>query len=233
MTTTGRSKLTSIEDVFAGLTPGSTVAIGGVLDRRRPIELCRGLVATGIGGLHILSFLAGAETELLAAAGLVAELTTGYVDPGSGGADVEAGIASGTIALHEVSEHLYLGALNAAASGLPCWLTLGGAGSDVAADADLAEIRCPFTGRALLAVPAADIDLAIVHTAVAAEDGTVFAPDERAFLDDADIPLVRAARRVVVSADVVVPAGPDLARRGVIAGFEIDAVVHTPAGGDR
>jgi glutaconate CoA-transferase subunit A len=228
------SKLITLTAAAALVTDGLTVAIGGILDRRRPLALCRALAERRVDGLHVMSFLAGEETEILATTGAVAALTTGYVDPRAHPKAIEAGIATGTIDLREMSEHLFVAGLQAAASGLPCWPTLGGLGSDVVASLDLADIICPYTGQKMLAVPAAHVDVALIHAAAATATGDVIGPRAREFLDDADLVLARAAHRVIVTADRIVDAtdvsGGHLA---VLASFEVDAVVHTPEGGSK
>jgi glutaconate CoA-transferase subunit A len=219
----------TIEAAVAGIAPGSSVGLGGVLDRRRPTQLCRALAAVAAGGgLHVLSFFAGAETELLAAAGAVASLTTGYVDPRAHTPALSAAIDAGTVELREVSEHLFVSGLWAAGAGLPFWPTLGAFGSDVAAAAGIAIVECPYTGRSVHAVRATPLDVAVLHVEAATLDGFVLPPTEREFLDDADIALARAARRVVVSVDRIAERLELTGRPAWLGSFEVDAVVVAP-----
>jgi glutaconate CoA-transferase subunit A len=219
-------KLFELDDAAAMVRSGMSVGIGGILGRRRPIALCRAVARTGARRLHVYSFLSGQETEVLAGAGAVQALTTGYVDPTAGAAAVEEGLARGAIALHECSEHLFVGGLMAAGSGLPFWPTLGAVGSDVSAGLGLRTVTCPYTGRPVIAVPATPLDVALLHAEAATRAGDVLAPGRREFLDDADLALARAAARVIVTVDRLATsdevAGGHLA---VLAPFEVHAVV--------
>lgn len=226
------AKLVDADAAVGHITSGTTIAVGGILDRRRPMTLCRAIADGKARGLHVMSFLAGPETELLARAGSIGRLTTGYIDPRCRPEFAEQAIASGEIALHEVSEHIFVAQLQAAASGLPCWPTMGATGSDVAAALDLRDIVCPYTGRPMLAVRAATIDVAILHAAAATTSGLIFRCGEHEFLDDADLAIARAAQHVIVSADTIVDEGQRrIAGEPVLAPFEVDAIVHTPEGG--
>lgn len=221
------------DEAAATVRDGVTIGLGGILQRRRPTELCRALAASGIRGLHVMSFLAGPETEILAAAGAIETLTTGYVDPTLPPTATEAGIAAGSIALREASEHVFVGGLLAASAGLPFWPTLGAVGSDVAANLGLREIRCPYTDRPVLAVPATPLAVAVLHAETATSSGAVFGPSGREFLDDADLVLARAARQVIVEVEHVVDdAEAAGCTRAVLAPFEVTAIVHlgTPTG---
>ena len=216
----------TMAEAIAPVRDGMRVGLGGILGRRRPLGSCRSLVEAGIRGLHVYSFLAGAETELLVAGGAVASVTSGYLDPDARAEATESARAAGRIDWHEVSEHMFVGGLLATGAGLPFWPTLGGVGSDVAERLALRTVRCPYTDRPVLAVPATPLDVALLHAPAATEQGALLAPPERKFLDDADVTLARAARWVVVTVDRI--AGTDEATGGggaVLAPFEVDAIV--------
>jgi glutaconate CoA-transferase, subunit A len=227
----GRDKRCDAAAALAAVADGATVGMGGILDRRRPHHLATQLAASGRRDLHVVSFLAGLETEVLAAAGAISRLTTAYVDPRADAAATERALASGVIRLDEVSELVFVGGLRAAANGLPFWPTKGATGSDIAGRLGLRDVVCPYTGVSVLAVPALPLDIALLHVEAATADGRILAPSEREFLDDADVVLARAARRVVIETERI--AGPDegVGDRPVsLAPFEIDAVVEVAPG---
>ena len=212
--------------VFGALRPKMKVGLGGVLDRRRPIALCRSLVASGIDGVDVSSFLAGPETEVLAEAGAISSLTTGYIDPRAAARSTMIGVATGRIERREMSEHLFVAGLLAAGSGLPFWPTKGAAGSDVLATLGFRDVECPYTGTHVTAVPATPLDLALLHADAVTSDGAVLFPNEPEFIDDADATLARAARRVVVSTPRIVDGSTVPSRSIALAPFEVDVIVH-------
>src|SRR4051812_40374755 len=76
----------------------------------------------------------------------------------------------------EVEEHSHAGMANryvAGASGMPCALMRGYRGTDLAARTRVEPLTCPFTGEALVAVPALNPDVAIVHAQEADRAGNV------------------------------------------------------------
>jgi glutaconate CoA-transferase, subunit A len=227
---TGRDRRRSLGDALDDVGDGARVGIGGLLARRRPLAACRELVTLGRRGLHVWSFLAGTDVEILAAGRSVASVTSGYLDPQADARATMAARDDGSLAWREVSEHVFVGGLLAAANGLPFWPTLGAVGSALVDELGLREITCPYTGRSVLAVPATPLDVALLHADAATPSGAVLAPVEREFLDDADVVMARAARKVVVTvariADDDEAAGGG---RSVLAPFEIDAVVPVTA----
>src|SRR5439155_8743317 len=76
----------------------------------------------------------------------------------------------------EIEEHSHAGMANryaAGASGLPCALMRGYVGTDLAARTRVERVTCPFTGEQLVAVPALNPDVAIVHAQEADRAGIV------------------------------------------------------------
>jgi glutaconate CoA-transferase subunit A len=221
------TKLTTLDAALAVVTDGASVGMGGVLGRRRPLAAAAALAAAGRRRLHVYSFLAGAETELLVDAGCLATLTSGYLDPAA--PRLPDLLAARGVRWNLVSEHVFVGGLRAAAAGLPFWPTLGAAGSDLVGELGLREVICPYTGRPVLAVPATPLDVAVVRADAATAGRAVLAPAEREFLDDADVGLARAARHVVVTVDRLASDGEAAGgRHTVLAPFEVDALVVAP-----
>lgn len=221
-----RSREATIDDVVAMISSGSRVGLGGVLDRRRPLAACSALAAAGRKDLRVWSFLAGREVQILAEADAMSQLFTGYVDPKLGPAAL-ASIDKGRVQRREMSEHIFVGGLAAASAGLPFWPTIGGTGSDVAAELGLRDVMCPYTGTRVIAVPATPLDVTILHAAAATRFGAVLGVEEREFLADADVTIARAATRVVVTVDRWFDEALDgpLVARAMLASFEVDAVV--------
>ncbi len=77
----------------------------------------------------------------------------------------------------EIEEHSHAGLANryvAAAAGLPFAVMRGYRGTDLPEHtATIAPITCPFTGEVLTAVPALELDVAIIHAQRADREGNV------------------------------------------------------------
>jgi glutaconate CoA-transferase, subunit A len=101
-------------------------------------------------------------------------------------------------------------------------------GSDLARAVGLETITCPYTGERLAAVPALTPDVAFIHVHRADRHGNAQIDGYRHM--DAD--MARAARKVVVSTEKIVPTEEIAARpeTTVLPHFAVDAVVEAPFG---
>ncbi|HEV8372974.1 MAG TPA: CoA transferase subunit A [Actinomycetota bacterium] len=113
-------------------------------------------------------------------------------------------IENGWPAPLEIEEHSHAGMANryvAAASGLPFAVLRGYVGTDLQAHTPTVKpITCPFTGEVLTAVPALQLDAAIVHAQRADRDGNV----QMWGITGVQKEAVLAARRSLVTVEEVV-----------------------------
>jgi glutaconate CoA-transferase, subunit A len=129
----------------------------------------------------------------------------------------------------ELEEHSHAGMANryvAGAARLPCAIMRGYLGTDLMAHTRVKEITCPFTGEALVAVPALNPDVAIVHAQEADRFGNV----QLWGIPGVQKEAVLAAERSVVTVERIVDVlGP---RPGgvVIPGWTIGFVAEAPGG---
>jgi glutaconate CoA-transferase subunit A len=220
-------------DAAVGLVPdGAYIGVAGVLLKRKPIAFVQRLIEAGVRDLRVCSFLASLDVDLLCGAGAVAEVTTGYVGfehLGFAPAYLEA-VESERVRAIETSELLFMAGVRAAVSGLPFGLTKGGRGSDLVAEQGLKTVVCPYTGEELIAVPAVRPDVTIVHAEAADELGNVLGPRSRDFLFDSDILLARAAEKIIVTVERIVPTDELRGQRAMLFGLEVTAVVEAPRG---
>ena len=227
-------KVLDMDAAVALVAPGTALGVGGVLLQRKPVAVLNALVDAGVGGLRFHSFLASLDAELLAAHGALAEAHTGYVGFEQLGFAPAYGAAAdeGRLLAREYSEFLFVAGLRAALAGLPFMPAKGGHGSDVLAELGYAEVICPYTGVPLVAVPAMELDLTVIHAEAADEHGTVLGPADRDFLFDLDANMARASRRVVVTVERLASAEEVRAERDrtILFGYEVDAVVVAPRG---
>ena len=158
-------KRMTADEVAAEITDGMTVGIGGWGSRRKPMALVRALLRSPARDLTIVSY-GGPDVGLLCAAGKVARVVFGFVtldsvpyDPWFGRARQEG------LAVTEYDEGMLGAALFAAAQRLPFLPTRAGLGSDVMRlNPGLRTVRSPYSdGEELVAVPAVNLDVALVH----------------------------------------------------------------------
>jgi glutaconate CoA-transferase subunit A len=129
----------------------------------------------------------------------------------------------------ETEEHSHAGMANrfvAGAAGLPCALMRGYLGTDLMAHTRVRPVTCPFTGEQLVAVPALNPDVAIVHAQEADRRGNVHLWGISGVQKEA----VLAAERSLVTVERIVDELEPRAGGIVIPGWAIDAVAEVPGG---
>jgi len=129
----------------------------------------------------------------------------------------------------EVEEHSHAGMANryvAGASKLPFMVMRGYAGTDLPAHTNVRPMVCPFTGEELMAVPALNPDVAIVHAQEADRDGNV----QLWGIPGVQKEAVLAASRSVVTVERIVEQLEPRPGGVVIPGWVIDYVAQAPGG---
>src|SRR3954454_1614261 len=128
-----------------------------------------------------------------------------------------------------LEEHSHAGMANryaAGASGMPCALMRGYAGTDLEHHTRVERVRCPFTGEELVAMPALNPDVAIVHAQEADRAGNV----QLWGIPGVQKEVVLAASRSLVTVERIVEALEPRAGGVIIPGWTIDAVALARGG---
>jgi glutaconate CoA-transferase subunit A len=130
----------------------------------------------------------------------------------------------------ELDEHSHAGMANryvAGASNLPFAVLRGYVGTDLPkVTSTIAPISCPFTGEELMAVPALNPDVAIIHAQQADRRGNVALWGITGIQKEA----VLAARRAIVTVEEVVDSFGPRPFQIVLPSVAVDAVVIVPHG---
>lgn len=198
------SKVIGPPDLEGLFHDGMTVGIGGWGSRRKPMELVAALVRSGARGLRIVSF-GGPDVGMLCATGQAKEVIHGFVTLDSIAVEPHFAAArqAGSLKTVELDEAMLVSGLRAAGRRLPFELTRSGLGSDVLRrNPQIRTIASPYAdGEELVAMPAIELDLALVHLnrADALGNGQCLGPDP--YFDDL---FARAAKRTILSAESIV-----------------------------
>jgi glutaconate CoA-transferase, subunit A len=222
------------DDVVAELRDGMTVGIGGWGSRRKPMALVRAILRSPVKDLTVVSF-GGPDVGLLCSAGKVRELVFGFVSLDSIPYDpwFARTRQSGSISVRELDEGMVVAGLRAAAQRLPFLPIRAGLGSDVLThDPSLRLVRSPYVdGEELVAMPALELDVALVHLnrADAHGNASYLGPDP--YFDDL---FCLAAQRRFVSCEHVVSTTEltaDVPPQALLLNrMMVDGVVATPGG---
>jgi glutaconate CoA-transferase subunit A len=227
--------------VVAELRSGMTIGIGGWGSRRKPMSLIRAILRSDVDDLTVVSY-GGPDVGLLCRAGKVRKVVSGFVSLDSIPLEphYQAARQSGSIEAAEWDEGMLLLGLQAAAWRVPFLPTRAGLGSDVLSlMPDLRTVTSPYAtvvdgheeAEELVAVPALELDVAIVHQHRADRSGNAAWLGEDPFMDDL---FVRAAERAFVSTEAIV-ATEELASLADlphlrISRMDVTGVVEAPNG---
>jgi glutaconate CoA-transferase subunit A len=227
-------KVMTEADVIRQLSDGMTIGIGGWGSRRKPMSLVRAIVRSKLKDLTIVSY-GGPDVGLLCAAGKVKKVISGFVSLDSIPLEphYRAARQRGTIEVVDLDEGMFQWGLYAAAVRLPFLPTRAGLGSDVPVLwPELKTVKSPYDdGEELLAMPALQLDVALIHMnrADRAGNGQFLGPD--LYFDDL---FCMSATKRFMSCERVVPTesfaqeGPSSSLR--IHRGMIDGVVESPRG---
>jgi glutaconate CoA-transferase subunit A len=198
------SVVTSLEEAVARIPDGATVGLGGAVTAGHPMTLVRALARRGVRGLTLVGPVAGIEVDLLVAAGCVARVIGSYVGVESAGAVgpvFRRAVQDGTVEVVDLDEAHCVAGLRAAGQGLPFLPWRGGVGTAYTElNPSLKRFDDPIRGEPLLAIPALELDYALIYSEVADAAGNA-QPVGTAHMDAL---LGAAADHVIVQADRVV-----------------------------
>jgi glutaconate CoA-transferase, subunit A len=231
------------EEVVAQLRDGMTIGIGGWGSRRKPMSIIRAILRSDLKDLTIVTLGGGPDLGLLCAAGKVKRAVYAFVAPDVVGPTnkhspilephFRKARQTGTIEDEPYDEGMVVLGLQAAAWRVPFLPTRVGLGSDLFRDNPrLKTVRSPFDdGEELVAVPALELDAALVHLnrGDAKGNGQFLGPD--LYFDDL---MLGAAERGYMSVERIVDTA-DLLKEGPLQTLRINrslvhGVVEAPGG---
>lgn len=186
--------------------------------------------------LDVRVLLGGPDVDLMIGLGKVQSLLFAFMGMGTAGLcpNFRQRRESGQLEVFESSEYLVLAGLEAAARDIPFMPTRSGLGTDVVnrSNTPYRVTECMFTGQRLVAVPAINVDLAILHVNEADRRGNCLVYGDIF----GDYLLARAApRKVWVTAERIVDELPPLDARmsgTFVSRLLVAGVVHAPGGSD-
>lgn len=200
------------DDVVGRLKSGMTIGIGGWGSRRKPMALVRAIVQSDLEDLTIVTF-GGPDLGALCTAGKVKRAVYAFVAPDVAGATnknspvldghFRKARQNGSIEDEPYDEGMVLLGLQAAAWRVPFLPTRVGLGSDLLRDNPrLKTVTSPYDdGEELIAVPALELDAALVHMNRADERGNAVYLGPDPYFDDL---MVLAADQAFVSTERIV-----------------------------
>jgi glutaconate CoA-transferase subunit A len=226
-----KSKRQSLTDAIQLVRDGGRVALGGNTFHRGPGAAVHEIVRQGKCDLDLIKTAGAYDIDLLCAAGCAASVSAGYV-----GYETVLGMApgyrrtvqSGAVRANEHACYTVIAGLRAGIQGVPFMPVAGLLGSDLLAARDFRLVTDPYTGEAVVAIPAIIPDVAIIHVHESDEFGNAVIHGS-AF---EDLLMIQAAKTVIVTAERLVDGDQFDASRNptTISSLYVSAVVEAPQG---
>lgn len=223
-------KQISIEQAALKVESGNLLALGGLTLYRRPMAFVAALLrrfqsSRQPTNLSLLAFTASLESDLLVGAGLVSTVRSCYF-----GLEI-FGLAPmftyranrGEINILEETEASLALGLRAQMAGIGFMPGLAWRGTDLPRlRPDVRTVRDPYSGEELIAFPAIQPDIAVIHALRCDRSGNAQIGENKAI----DEELALTARMVIITAEEITPQ----LDKADIAAPLVQAIVHAPGG---
>lgn len=210
---------------------GDVIIVGGFGTVNHSMPIIRGLIRRGVKDLTVIgAATAGLEIDLLIGAGCVKKVIAPYI-----GAELYAPIGhcfrraaeTSRIEVYETTEYLLYSQLDAAARGLGFLPWRGGVGTAIPVlNKAYVPFNDPINGEPYLAAPALHADWALIHVGQA----DVYGNGQHGGVRFGDRLLSRAAERVILTAEQIVPNSEIRKNPWATSIAYADAVVEAPFG---
>lgn len=226
------AKIKDLKQVVDSINDRDSIAFGGNVLHRTPMAMVREIARQRKKELHLIKTAGAMDIDLLCAMGCVQSVSAGFVSY-----ETKLGLAnhyrkavqSGSVTANEHACYTIICALRAASMNIPFMPVYGMKSGDLLAENDyFAVMDDPFGAEPVTVVKALTPDIAIIHVHECDEKGNalIYGPKFE------DILLSRAAKRVIVTSERIVPEGKVKLQPCLIDIPEllVSDVVHAPKG---
>lgn len=225
-----QSVVRTFADALEGIEDGAVIGLGGAVTAAHPMALVRELARRRTRDLTVVAPTGGIDVDLLIAAGRVRRVLTSYVGvEGLAGVGpvFRTAVERGEIEVVDLDEAHCVVGLRAAGHRLPFLPWRGGVGTSFSQlTPTLVEFEDPIAGESLLAIPAIELDVALI----AAERSDAYGNVQVIGTPHMDQLMGAAAKRVVVQVERVVTNASIRERPELTMYWRDTTVVRAPFG---
>ncbi len=225
-------KLTTVKKAVKDLIPdGSYLGVGGFGTNRIPTAVYHEIVRQKKKNLGLSGHTSTHDGQILMAGKVIDRCDVAYV------VGLEArGLSKSArdvfekdgIDVTEWTNASLAWRYKAAAMGLPFLPTRVMLGTDTFKYSGAKVMECPFTGQKLAAVPALNVDVAVIHV----HKADIYGNCQIEGIEVSDTDLVKSAKKVIVTTEELVPHSQirNETDKVMIPYFLVDAVIEVPYG---
>lgn len=183
---------------------GEYLAIGGFGANRTPIAACHEIVRQGRKNMGFAGHTATHDMQILSAGEVYDRLDVAYVvglEARGLSACSRKYLQNGKVSITEWTNYALAVRLKAAAMNVPFLPTRNMMGTDTFKYSGARIIKCPYTGKKLVALPALYPDVSFIHV----HEADVYGNCRFRGIAVADLDLANASRRLVITTERLVP----------------------------
>ncbi|EWG06811.1 MAG: coenzyme A transferase [Candidatus Aramenus sulfurataquae] len=226
--------IVSIDEALSLVKPGDTITVSGMSIHRNPMYFVFKLAESGVRNLTFVDREPGLALEVLLQHNVLSKVRVAMATLEWFGMlpTFRSKIEKGEVELLEDTCGAFMAGIRAGAQGIPFMPVRGVLGSDLVKLHERAGTwkvgEDPFTGEKLIFVKAITPDVAIIHVNKADEEGNseILGP---LYEDEYK---AKASKKVIITAEEIVPKSYFYGRRPTINAEYVTAVVHAPRGAE-
>ncbi len=228
-------KLCGMEEAARYVENGMRIATGGFSVYQKPMAFVHELIRQKKKNLTLVGSTHSIDADMLIGAGCLSKIETSYVGLEKFGLakNFRRAYEGGEIEVVHYSEMMAWDRFLAERERMPFYTVDFLGGSDILnKNPEIKPFRCPMTGRQMYAVPAANVDVAIVHVHAADQYGNALIQGRHMMPQSMNAAITRGCETVIVTAEKII-SNEEIraqAENTIVPAFKTTCVVHAPFG---
>ena len=230
-----KRKLCSMEEAASYVKDGMRIATGGFSVYQKPMAFVHELIRQRKKNLTLVGATHCMDADMLIGAGCLSKIETSYVGMEKFGLakNFRRAYQDGEIEVVHYSEMMAWDRFLAERERMPFYTVDFLGGSDILnKNPEIKPFKCPITGRQLYAVPAANVDVAVIHVHAADQYGNALIQRRHMMPQSMNAAITRGCGTVIVTAEEIV-SNEEIraqAENTIVPAFKTTCVVHVPFG---
>lgn len=225
-------KRTTVKEAVERFIPdGCSIASGGFSTSRTSVAVMHEILRQKKKNLLLFATTSSYVSDLLSIGRCFNRVDVSYVvgmEARGLSQNARRWLESGEVEVVEWTNHALLVRLRAAAQGVSFALARMMLGTETYTKSAAKTIKCPFTGQKFLALPAAWIDVAVIHV----HEADIYGNCRIKGMTGVDYDMSRAAKHLIITTERLVPNESirNNPSATFIPGYLVDAVIEVPYG---
>lgn len=230
-----KKKLCSLKEAISVIPDGARIAFSNFSVYQSPMAAVHEIIRAGIKDLTVVGVTNSIEVDMLVGAGAVKKLETSYVglEKFGMGRNFRRAMQEGRLEIEYYTEYVAWDRFRASREGMEFWTVDFLGGSDLLKNnPNIVPFKSPMSGRQLWAIPAANVDFAIIHAYASDIYGNIRRQPRTLQCQELSLDVARGCSRNIVTVERIIDEAEVKATsdRTLIPAFKTESVCHVPGG---